>query len=136
MEPLNVINKNACSATLLSISVSAYPDDCSCFCHLLKTQNYCPCLNGKYNPPLPATFFHYLSLLLAHPLTHPIHDTTVALKQLAQNSVVLASYVPEIYILQLRSNFTLTCEQFTYTLKTYTHSYRATHGVCSLPTSN
>ena len=41
-------------------------------------------------PTRPST--HPTSLPLTHPLIHAIHDITVVVKKVAQNSAVLASY--------------------------------------------
>ena len=34
------------------------------------------------------------------------------------------------YIVQVRCNFSLACEQFTHTFKQFTCTHRATHGIC------
>ena len=68
-------------------TVSAYPVDCDCLCHLMDT-HYCSlCLNGSLNlpsashPPPPHT----------HPLIGAICDITVAVKKVAQNPAELAT---------------------------------------------
>ena len=43
-----------------AMSILIYPVDCVHLCHLLRTQHYCPCPNGKENPcstcpPTPTT---------------------------------------------------------------------------------
>ena len=52
MEPVIGINKDVSGAWLLPMTISTYPVDWVCFCHLLKTQHCCLCPNGRYNPPL------------------------------------------------------------------------------------
>ena len=50
VQPMNSINKDVCGTKLLPATVLTYPVDCVCFCHLLETQHYCLCPNGKYLP--------------------------------------------------------------------------------------
>ena len=45
MELVNGINKDVCGAKLQLMTMSAYPVDCDCLCHLLDTQYFCVCLN-------------------------------------------------------------------------------------------
>ena len=100
VRPLDGINKDVSGAKLLLTTTSAYPVHCACICPLLKTQHHCLCPNGRCNPPsashppppLP------VSLPPAHPVICTICDITVAVKKVAQNPAVLASYVTEIAI--------------------------------------
>ena len=66
------------------------PVDCDCLCHLLDTEYCCLCPSGSLNP-----------LSASHPPTHPlirtIYDITVAMKKVAQNPAVLASYSRNSY---------------------------------------
>ena len=88
VRPLDGINKDVGGAKLLLTTTFAYPVDCACIWPLLKTQHHCLCPNGRCNlpsashPPLPPP----------HPLIHTIPDITVAVKKVAQNPAVLASY--------------------------------------------
>ena len=68
VEPVNSINKDVSGDRLLPTTVSTYPVEWVCFCHLLKTQNCCLCPNGRHNPspgahPLPP-------LITSTPTTH------------------------------------------------------------------
>ena len=77
-ELMNTINKNMCGAKLLPTTISAYPMDCVCFCHLLKTQHCCLCSNGRYDlppaghsppppsSPLPSPCPLHMALLILH----------------------------------------------------------------------
>ena len=47
------VNMDACGAKLLLTTVLAYPVDCACFCHLLKTQHHCLCPTLPHHPPHP-----------------------------------------------------------------------------------
>ena len=58
--------------------ISAYPVDCVCFCHLLKTQHYCLYPDKRHDltlaahsPPLPTPLTHL------YPLIYATHDITV-----------------------------------------------------------
>ena len=92
MEPVNGINKDVCGAKLQPMTVSAYPVDCDCLCHLLNTHYCCLCLNRMLNqpaaahpppPPNPPPSTHPSHpLLLSHPLIRAIHNITVAMKML------------------------------------------------------
>ena len=80
MEPVNGINKDVSGTRLLPMTVSTYPVDWICFCHLLKTLHCCLCPSGRYNlplathPPPPPT----------PPLTpaHPYNVTSVILQSM------------------------------------------------------
>ena len=84
VKPLDGINKDVGGAKLLLTTTSVYPVDCTCICHLLKTQHHCLCPNGRCNPPSA-------SHSPPHTLIHAIPDITVAVKKVAQNPAVLAS---------------------------------------------
>ena len=91
-EPMNSINKNICGAKLLPTTISAYPMDCVCFCHLLKTQHCCLCSNARYDlppaghsPPPPSS-----PPPISLPLTHATPDITLQLLwKVAQNPALL-----------------------------------------------
>ena len=57
--PVNGINKDVSGARLLPKTVSTYPVDWVCFCHLLKTQHCCLCPNGRYNQPPAIHHLHH-----------------------------------------------------------------------------
>ena len=95
LEPLDGTNKDVCGAKLSPTTVSAYPVDCGCLCHLLDTLYCCVSLNGRVNPPSasqppPPTPAAPLPPP-AHPLIQAICDITVTVKKIAQKPVVLAS---------------------------------------------
>ena len=80
--PLEPVN-----GRLLPMTLSTYPVDWVCLCHLLKTKHCFLCPNGRYNPPLathPPTY-------LPTPITCHQCYYTVAVKKVAQNPAVLAS---------------------------------------------
>ena len=52
--PVNGINEDVSGARLLPTTVSTYPVDWVCFCHLLKTQHCCLCPSGSFNLPSAA----------------------------------------------------------------------------------
>ena len=49
--PVNGINKDVSGTILLPTTVSTYPMDWVCFCHLLNTQHCCLCPYGSFGPP-------------------------------------------------------------------------------------
>ena len=49
--PVNGINKDVSGTRLLLTTVSTYPVDWICFCHLLTTQHCYLCSNRRYNSP-------------------------------------------------------------------------------------
>ena len=48
--PVIGINKDVSGARLLPTTVSTYPEDWVCFCHVLKTRYCCLCPNRRHNP--------------------------------------------------------------------------------------
>ena len=94
MGPVNGINKDVSDTRLLPMTVSAYPMDWVCFCHLLKTQECCLCPNRSithlwlpihlHHPPHPNPILHTPLLQCA------IYDITVTVKNFIQNPAVLA----------------------------------------------
>ena len=66
VESVNSIIKDVRGPKLLLTTASAYPVNCVCFCHLLKTQHCCLYPNGRYS------ITHvWLSTHLIPPLSHP-----------------------------------------------------------------
>ena len=59
-EPLNSINKDMCGAKLLPTTISVYPMDCECFCHLMKT--YVALTNPALTAHPPPTLSHLPTL--------------------------------------------------------------------------
>ena len=96
VEPLNGINKDVCGAKLREpTTVSVYPVDCDCLCHLLDTQYITACvlmealarLRLPTHPPSPLP-----------PTSYPPPYTCGAIcdisrcEKVAQNPAVLTSY--------------------------------------------
>ena len=57
--PVNDINKDMSGTRLLPTTVSTYPVDWVCFCHLLKTQHCCLCPSGRYTRLRLPTCLHH-----------------------------------------------------------------------------
>ena len=108
VKPLDGINKDMSGATLLLVTTSVYPEDCACFCPLLKTQHCYLYPNGSCNPPSashppqPHPTTQPPTHPPHHPLPHPTHsltllymplmrDITVTVIKVTQNPAVLAS---------------------------------------------
>ena len=72
--PVNGINKDVSGTRLLPTTVSTYPMDWVCFCHLLNTQHCCLCPGGSFNPPSaahPVQEYHISELA---PATHKVYQ--------------------------------------------------------------
>ena len=94
VQPVNGINKDVSSARLLTTTVSTYPLDSICFCHLVKTQHCSLCPNGGYNPR-PATT-HPIHLTPCHSILHVILDISHCEKSRSKSSSV--SQLAEVVI--------------------------------------
>ena len=87
MESVSSINKDMCGAKLLPATVSTYPVDCVCFCHLRiedTALHACVLMKGITCLWLPTLPFAYYSI-------HATRDITVVVNKVAQNPAVLAS---------------------------------------------
>ena len=99
--PVNGINKDVSSTRLLPTTVSTYPVNWICFCHLLKTQYCCLCPITHLQLPTCPTLF---------PPTHPplqraISDITVAEKKLLSSCSCHVFYHTVIYYWLLYTHY-------------------------------